>query len=66
MLIVAIVLLVASCGVAIAGVGVALVELVLRNYRLAAVASLATIAASPVILIGQNLLALATPLAANR
>jgi hypothetical protein len=64
-LIAAIALLVVSCGLAIAGVGVALVELVLRNYHLAAISSLTALAVSPLILIGQNMLALATPLAAN-
>lgn len=54
-----------AVAVMIIGFTSAVVELLLRNYHLSAIGSLAAIAATPLLLIGQNLLALATPLATN-
>jgi hypothetical protein len=46
------------------GLSAAVVELALRNYRQSILASLAVLAAAPLVVIGQNLIALATDLVA--
>lgn len=58
----AVALLIVASGMVIAGLAAALLELVLRNYNLSAVASLAAIAATPLVLIGFNLTHLTTGL----
>jgi hypothetical protein len=64
-LIAALTLLSVSSAALIVGAGWGLVELALRNYRLAALATLIAVAALPFVLIGRNLTILATSLVAH-
>lgn len=66
MLIGALALLGLSMAAVIAGLGYAVLELVLRNYRLSVLGSLTVIAATPFVLIGHNLTVIATDLVAHR
>lgn len=54
-----------AVAVVVIGFTSAVIELLLGNYHLSVIGSLASIAATPLILIGQNLLELATPLHSN-
>lgn len=53
-----------AAAIVVVGVASAVIELALRNYHHSIVGSLAALAASPLVLIGTNLIALATDLVA--
>lgn len=57
--------LVVSTGAVVLGIGVAVMELAVRNYGGSIVGSLVSIAAVPFVLIGHNLVNLSTPLAVH-
>lgn len=54
-----------SVAAVIVGLGYAVLELVLRNYRLSVIGSLVVISAVPFVLIGHNLTVIATDLVAH-
>ena len=63
-MLIAVTLTVLATAAVIVGLASAIVELALRNYRHSILASLAVLSAAPLVVIGQNLITLATDLVA--